>query len=151
MNATLSAGTRSAVPTSVEPPAAVPAVVRVTIALSGAFLAGVLTSFGQAVPALASVSNSAGPWFLVAALLCLVAGARGGPGRPAVGDGARRRAPRAHARRVLGHDGPARVPRRAVDHEPLGAARGAGRAAGRSGRRGGAVPRGPVARGGRSV
>jgi Family of unknown function (DUF6518) len=78
MNATLSAGTRSAVPTSVEPPAAVPAVVRVTIALSGAFLAGVLTSFGQAVPALASVSNSAGPWFLVAALLCLVAGARGG-------------------------------------------------------------------------
>ncbi|MBB1196286.1 DUF6518 family protein [Curtobacterium flaccumfaciens] len=78
MNATLSAGTRSAVPTPVEPPAAVPAVVRVTIALSGAFLAGVLTSFGQAVPALASVSNSAGPWFLVAALLCLVAGARGG-------------------------------------------------------------------------
>jgi hypothetical protein len=78
MNATLSAGTRSAVPTPVEPPAAVPAVVRVTIALSGAFLAGVLTSFGQAVPALASVSNSAGPWFLVAALLCLVAGARAG-------------------------------------------------------------------------
>ncbi|MBT1619473.1 hypothetical protein KK090_09420 [Curtobacterium flaccumfaciens pv. poinsettiae] len=78
MNATLSAGTRSAVPTSVEPPAAVPAVVRVTIALSGALLAGVLTAFGQAVPALASVSNSAGPWFVVAALLCLVAGARAG-------------------------------------------------------------------------
>ncbi|MBT1684732.1 DUF6518 family protein [Curtobacterium flaccumfaciens] len=78
MNATLSAGTRSAVPASVEPPAAVPAVVRVTIALSGAFLAGVLTSFGQTAPALASVSNSAGPWFLVAALLCLVAGVRGG-------------------------------------------------------------------------
>ncbi|WP_412872631.1 DUF6518 family protein [Curtobacterium flaccumfaciens] len=78
MNATLSAGTPSAVPTPVDPPAAVPAVVRVTIALSGAFLAGVLTSFGQAVPALAAVSNSAGPWFLVAALLCLVAGVRGG-------------------------------------------------------------------------
>ncbi|PYY61669.1 hypothetical protein DEJ17_02840 [Curtobacterium sp. MCSS17_011] len=78
MNATLSAGARSAVPTPVDPPAAVPAVVRVTIALSGAFLAGVLTSFGQSVPALASVSNSAGPWFLVAALLCLVAGVRGG-------------------------------------------------------------------------
>ncbi|UWD79854.1 DUF6518 family protein [Curtobacterium flaccumfaciens] len=78
MNATLSAGTRSAVPTPVDPPAPVPAVVRVTIALSGAALAGVLTSFGQAVPALASVSNSAGPWFLVAALLCLAAGARAG-------------------------------------------------------------------------
>ncbi|MBT1675263.1 DUF6518 family protein [Curtobacterium aurantiacum] len=78
MNATLSAGTRPARPLPVEPPVAVPAVVRVTIALSGAFLAGVLTSFGQAVPALASVSNSAGPWFLVAALLCLAAGARVG-------------------------------------------------------------------------
>ena len=78
MNATLSAGTRSAVPTPVDPPAPVPAVVRVTIALSGAALAGVLTSFGQAVPALASVSNSAGPWFLVSALLCLAAGARAG-------------------------------------------------------------------------
>lgn len=78
MNATLSAGTRPARPIPVEPPAAVPAVARVTIALSGAFLAGVLTSFGQAVPALASVSNSAGPWFLVAALLCLAAGARAG-------------------------------------------------------------------------
>ncbi|WNY33593.1 DUF6518 family protein [Curtobacterium flaccumfaciens] len=139
MNATLSAGTRSAVPTSVEPPAAVPAVVRVTIALSGAFLAGVLTAFGQAVPALAPVSNSAGPWFVVAALLCLVAGARAGPDRPAAGDGARRRAPRTHARRVLGHDGPARVPGRVVDHEPVGAARGPGRTAGRSGRRGRAL------------
>ncbi|QQD76736.1 hypothetical protein I8920_02925 [Curtobacterium sp. YC1] len=77
MNATISAPVRSST-TSVEPCPAVPAVVRVTIALSGALLAGVLTSFGQVVPALASVSNSAGPWFLVAVLLCAVAGVRTG-------------------------------------------------------------------------
>lgn len=62
-----------AVPARPVPPAA-----RVSIALTGALLAGVLTSFGQAVPALATVSNSAGPWFVVAVLLCAVAGVRAG-------------------------------------------------------------------------
>ncbi|WFR68189.1 DUF6518 family protein [Curtobacterium flaccumfaciens] len=52
------------------------------MALSGALLAGVLTSFGQGVPALSSVANSAGPWFVVAAALCLLAGVR--PGRVAL-------------------------------------------------------------------
>lgn len=64
---------------SVAAPAhAVPAAVRVTMALTGALLAGVLTSFGQAVPALSSVANSAGPWFVVAVALCLLAGVRAG-------------------------------------------------------------------------
>jgi hypothetical protein len=52
----------------------VPAFARLTMALTAAVLAGVATSFGQAVPALASVSNSAGPWFVVAVLLVLAAG-----------------------------------------------------------------------------
>lgn len=82
MNATLSAGAPAAAasPTSSSsaPCPAVPAVVRVTMALSGALLAGVLTSFGQAVPALSSVANSAGPWFLVAVALCIGAGVRAG-------------------------------------------------------------------------
>ncbi|QSB24232.1 DUF6518 family protein [Curtobacterium sp. 24E2] len=82
MNATLSAGPPAAAasPTSssAQPCPAVPAVVRVTMALSGALLAGVLTSFGQSVPALSSVANSAGPWFLVAVALCIGAGARAG-------------------------------------------------------------------------
>lgn len=56
----------------------VPPVARVTMALSGGLLAGALTSFGQAVPGLSSVANSAGPWFVVAAALCLVAGVRAG-------------------------------------------------------------------------
>lgn len=83
MNATLSAGAPAAAasPSSAspsEPCPAVPALVRVTMALSGALLAGVLTSFGQTVPALSSVSNSAGPWVLVAVALSIGAGARAG-------------------------------------------------------------------------
>lgn len=56
----------------------VPPAARVSMALTGALLAGVLTSFGQAVPALSVLSNSAGPWFVVAAALCLLAGVRAG-------------------------------------------------------------------------
>jgi hypothetical protein len=56
----------------------VPPVARVTIALSGGLLAGALTSFGQAVPGLSNVANSAGPWFVVTVALCLVAGVRAG-------------------------------------------------------------------------
>ncbi|MBF4606009.1 DUF6518 family protein [Curtobacterium sp. VKM Ac-1393] len=82
MNATLSAGAPAAAASgassSSEPCPAVPALVRVTMALSGALLAGVLTSFGQSVPALSSVANSAGPWFVVAVALCIGAGARAG-------------------------------------------------------------------------
>lgn len=82
MNATLSAGAPAAAASPTSSPSApcpaVPAVVRVTMALSGALLAGVLTSFGQAVPALSSVANSAGPWFLVAVALCIGAGVRAG-------------------------------------------------------------------------
>uniref|UniRef100_A0A942Y8H2 Uncharacterized protein n=1 Tax=Neobacillus citreus TaxID=2833578 RepID=A0A942Y8H2_9BACI len=78
MNATAT-DPRQQLTVPVDPPTpAVPALVRVTMALTGAALAGVLTSFGQAVPGLASVSNSAGPWFAVAAALCLLAGVRGG-------------------------------------------------------------------------
>jgi hypothetical protein len=58
--------------------AAVPPAARVTMALTGSLLAGVLTSFGQAVPGLSTVSNSAGPWFVVAVLLCMLAGVRAG-------------------------------------------------------------------------
>lgn len=57
-----------------DPSHAVPPLARVTMALTGALLAGVATSFGQAVPGLGTVSNSAGPWFVVAALLVLAAG-----------------------------------------------------------------------------
>lgn len=57
---------------------AVPAAARVSMALTGALLAGVLTSFGQAASGLSSVANSAGPWFVVAAALCLLAGVRAG-------------------------------------------------------------------------
>lgn len=60
------------------PTHAVPAAARVSMALTGALLAGVLTSFGQAVRGLSSVANSAGPWFVVAAALCLLAGVRSG-------------------------------------------------------------------------
>lgn len=60
------------------PTHAVPAAARVSMALTGALLAGVLTSFGQAVPGLSSVANSAGPWFVVAAALCVLAGVRSG-------------------------------------------------------------------------
>lgn len=60
--------------TGTDPSHAVPPLARVTMALTGALLAGVATSFGQAVPGLGTVSNSAGPWFVVAALLVLAAG-----------------------------------------------------------------------------
>jgi hypothetical protein len=65
-------------PAAAAPVHAVPAAARVSMALTGALLAGVLTSFGQAVPGLSSVANSAGPWFVVAAALCLLAGVRAG-------------------------------------------------------------------------
>lgn len=60
------------------PCTAVPPAARVTMALTGSLLAGVLTSFGQAVPGLSTVANSAGPWFVVAVLLCVLAGVRAG-------------------------------------------------------------------------
>jgi hypothetical protein len=53
-----------------------PVVARVVIAFAAAFLAGSLTSFGQGVHGLSSLANSAGPWFVVAALLVLLSGAR---------------------------------------------------------------------------
>lgn len=62
------------------PSRSVPPAARISMALTGALLAGVLTSFGQALPGLSTVSNSAGPWFAVAVVLCMVAGVR--LGRP---------------------------------------------------------------------
>jgi len=70
--------TAPSAPAAVVPAHAVPAAARVSMALTGALFAGVLTSFGQAVPGLASISNAAGPWFVVAAALCLLAGVRAG-------------------------------------------------------------------------
>ena len=72
--------TASSVPAApaAAPAHAVPAAARVSMALTGALLAGVLTSFGQAVPGLSSIANSAGPWFVVAAALCLLAVVRAG-------------------------------------------------------------------------
>ncbi|RUQ03126.1 DUF6518 family protein [Curtobacterium sp. HSID17257] len=58
--------------------APVPRAVRVSMALSTSVLVGVLTSFGQAVPALAVVANSAGPWFVAAVALCALVGIRAG-------------------------------------------------------------------------
>lgn len=60
----------------VAPVPTVPAFARLTMALGGALLAGVLTSYGQAVPGLSTVSNSAGPWFVVAVALLLLMGVR---------------------------------------------------------------------------
>lgn len=54
------------------PVAPVPLAARTTMALGGALLAGALSSFGQAVPGLSSLANSAGPWFLVALALVLL-------------------------------------------------------------------------------
>lgn len=49
----------------------------VSIALAGAFLVGVLTSVGQSVAGpLGTLANSAGPWFVVALGLVLLARAR---------------------------------------------------------------------------
>ncbi|MCJ1715694.1 DUF6518 family protein [Microbacterium sp. M1A1_1b] len=56
-------------PVSPVPP--VPVVARVSMVFGSALLAGVLTSFGQAVGPLSTLSNSAGPWFLVAVVLLL--------------------------------------------------------------------------------
>lgn len=81
MNSTLSSSSSAARPGtsagssgSAGASVGVPPLARVTMALTGALLAGVATSFGQAVPGLGTVSNSAGPWFVVAALLVLAAG-----------------------------------------------------------------------------
>lgn len=52
----------------------VPAAARFSMAVGGALLAGVLTSFGQAVTGLSTMANSAGPWFLVAVGLLFAAG-----------------------------------------------------------------------------
>ncbi|MFJ3384299.1 MULTISPECIES: DUF6518 family protein [unclassified Curtobacterium] len=62
----------------VPPVPAVPVAARVSMLLGGALLAGVLTSYGQGVPGLSTASNAAGPWFLVAVALLLVARVRGG-------------------------------------------------------------------------
>ena len=56
----------------------VPPAARVSMALGGALLAGVLTSYGQAAPGLSSIANSAGPWFVVAVALLLAMRVRGG-------------------------------------------------------------------------
>ncbi|PYY36771.1 hypothetical protein DEJ16_02505 [Curtobacterium sp. MCJR17_055] len=86
MNSTLSSPgvARAASPTAPGHPSgsAVPPVARLTMAVTGAVLAGVATSFGQAVPGLASISNAAGPWFVVAVLLVLAAGVARGSVRP---------------------------------------------------------------------
>lgn len=51
----------------------VPIAAALLITLAGAFLVGMLTSFGQSGPHfLSSLSNSGGPWFLATALLLLV-------------------------------------------------------------------------------
>ncbi|WIE76197.1 DUF6518 family protein [Curtobacterium sp. MCSS17_007] len=65
-------------PAPVSAPRPVPRAVRVSIALTASVLVGVLTSFGQAVPALAVAANAAGPWFVVAVALCALAGVRVG-------------------------------------------------------------------------
>ncbi|MFJ4221326.1 DUF6518 family protein [Curtobacterium luteum] len=65
-------------------PHAVPPAIRVTMATGLALLAGVLCSFGQAVPGLGQLANSAGPWFVVAALLVLLAGLHRRPVLPMV-------------------------------------------------------------------
>lgn len=56
----------------------VPAAARVSMALGGGLLAGVLTAYGQAVPGLSSMSNAAGPWLVVAVALLLLMRVRGG-------------------------------------------------------------------------
>jgi hypothetical protein len=59
-------------PTS-ETRVAMPRLAALGIALAGALLVGVLTSIGQAAePVLATLANSAGPWFVAAAALVLL-------------------------------------------------------------------------------
>lgn len=74
----MSASTAPVRPSSVDRSGGVPGAARVSMALTGALLAGVLTSFGQAVPGLSTLSNAAGPWFVVAVALCLLARVRAG-------------------------------------------------------------------------
>ncbi len=62
----------------------VPPAARLSIASGLALLAGMLCSFGQAVPGLGVLSNSAGPWFVVAALLVLLVGQHRRPALPMV-------------------------------------------------------------------
>lgn len=89
MNSTLSSSSAALPGTSSGSAAGVPPLARVTMALTGAVLAGVATSFGQAVPGLGTVSNSAGPWFVVAVLLVLAAGVGRGAGAGARARGRR--------------------------------------------------------------
>jgi hypothetical protein len=56
----------------------VPPAARVSMALGGAVLAGVGTSYGQGITGLSGLSNAAGPWFLVAVALLLLVRVRGG-------------------------------------------------------------------------
>lgn len=62
----------------------VPPAVRLSIAAGLALLAGMLTSFGQAVPGLGTLANAAGPWFVVAGLLVLLSGRYRRPALPMV-------------------------------------------------------------------
>lgn len=50
-----------------------PVAARIGTATGLALLAGMLCSYGQAVPGLGVLANSAGPWFVVAGLLVLLA------------------------------------------------------------------------------
>lgn len=64
--------------TTIAPAAGVPALARVSMALGAGLLAGVLTSYGQGVAGLSTLSNAAGPWFVVAIALLLLMRVRGG-------------------------------------------------------------------------
>jgi hypothetical protein len=56
-----------------ETPVGLPRAAAVGIALAGAVLVGMLTSVGQAAdPVLSTLANSAGPWFVAAALLVAI-------------------------------------------------------------------------------
>lgn len=61
-----------------------PVAARVGTATGLALLAGMLCSYGQAVPGLGEFANSAGPWFVVAGLLVLLAGLHRRPAVPMV-------------------------------------------------------------------
>jgi hypothetical protein len=102
MHSTLSSSSSAALPGTSSGAAAVPPLARVTMALTAALLAGVATSFGQAVPGLGTVSNSAGPWFVVATLLVLAAGVGRGAGTGGgAGAGARARGRRGRSALAL--------------------------------------------------
>lgn len=61
-----------------------PVAARVGTATGLALLAGMLCSYGQAVPGLGEFANSAGPWFVVAGLLVLLSGLHRRPAIPMV-------------------------------------------------------------------